>query len=160
MKSPNASGLAVEMSSSMPRVFAYSVTASRNLTWTPSKYSARWMTVSLPADPSGSGSGVAVGAAVGTVAAAVGAAAAVAAAAAGAAVAAGAAGALVAAGAVGVAAPHAASSAAPAPVSVARKKARRENLGVEPSRSIACTPSFQQCQRWGIWLWTQAMRPL
>jgi hypothetical protein len=56
----------------------------------------------------------------------------------------------VAAGAVGVAPPQAANSAAPAPARVARKNERLESLGVVSSRSIACTPSFQQGQPWNM----------
>jgi hypothetical protein len=76
---------------------------------------------------------------------------------AGAAVGAAAAGALVAAGASGVAPPQAANSAAPALANVARKNVRLESLGVVSSRSIACTPSFQQDHLWNMWLYLGIM---
>src|SRR6476620_6174743 len=67
MKSPKTSGLAVEISRSAPWLLTNSVTVSRNLVSTSLKYSVRWMIVILPADPTGRGAGVLVGATVGAV---------------------------------------------------------------------------------------------
>ena len=55
MKFPNASGIVVEMSSSLPFSSANRFTAAANRSWASWKYSVRWMTVSFSELPTGNG---------------------------------------------------------------------------------------------------------
>src|SRR5437762_519457 len=111
------------MSSCAFCALANSVTVSRNLVWTASKYSVRWMTVSLPAAPTGKSLGTGVAAAAAAVVGAV---------------VAGAPGGAVAVGAeAGGEPPQAASSTAPVVVMPAIRNLRRDSFRFERSWLMA-----------------------